>query len=153
MRLFWIEQERKVIEDVFDAGPRGVSGGRRNRGGTCCARARQAHQRHEQWRCAERAAGADQISGYNGADTIWGKAGGDDVWGGAQTDEVYGDRGADIMDGGIGHDVLKGAPGDDHMHAADSWNGDVNCGAGYDRAYADEDGDYVADNCEQVSFD
>jgi hypothetical protein len=39
------------------------------------------------------------------------------------------------------------------LYAADGSPDDVYCGTGWDRAFVDEDDDWVAHNCEQVSFD
>jgi hypothetical protein len=36
------------------------------------------------------------------------------------------------------------------VYASDEWPDDVYCGPGWDRSFADEDDDWVADNCEDV---
>jgi hypothetical protein len=38
------------------------------------------------------------------------------------------------------------------VYGHDGWPDDIYCGTGYDEAYADEDDDWIADDCELIVF-
>ena len=75
----------------------------------------------------------------------------EDIWSGKGRDRLIGDNydndidggaGADVLRGGLGADGLLGGPGVDSLF----------CGGGRDTAFADRRADYVAPDCEWVTF-
>lgn len=97
----------------------------------------------------------DTISGRGGDDLLRGLRLQDALGGGYGSDTVSGGPGRDRVTGGRGEDRLYGGDGNDRIESADldgslvPFRDVVDCGAGHDRASAD-DADRVMENCEEV---
>jgi hypothetical protein len=97
--------------------------------------------------------GRDALAGGPGPDVVRGDQDDDllrDEPGDRDPDELDGGPGDDVLHAGAGGDALLGGPGDDVLHAANGAVDRVDCGEGFDRAFADA-GDALA-GCERPVF-
>ena len=79
--------------------------------------------------------GDDELLGRAAKDGLYGEAGSDRLDGGSAVDLLVGGDGNDELVGGSAPDVLDGGPGDDSIRAADDSVDTVQCGAGNDTVY------------------
>ncbi len=81
---------------------------------------------------------ADCLLGDNGADKIVGAAGGDAIAAGQGNDEVHGTNGDDLIEADYGEDQVNGGDDNDAIDTVDNAADDVDCGAGHDIAFLDD---------------
>ena len=105
--------------------------------------------------------GPDNLNGTAGADLIYGRGGNDNIRTHDGNDVVYAGRGNDVVRGGPGNDVTwagagadvqYGGQGNDILHALanDNQPDILDCGPGFDVAYAIVHDPVRFHGCEQV---
>jgi Ca2+-binding RTX toxin-like protein len=95
----------------------------------------------------------DHLKGGVGKDILHGGASGDFLDGGAGDDVIYGDDDNDMIFGVEGEDVLYGGDGNDYLDGREkgpknTQRDELYCGAGRDKAIADNKIDSVSSSCE-----
>ncbi len=101
--------------------------------------------------------GNDTLSGGSGSDMMDGgrtDSGSDTFDGGAGNDRMFGWGGTDTLTGGDGNDSMAGGDGNDTINASGdrTFRDSISCGSGYDQVTADQGRDYVASDCEKITW-
>jgi len=96
--------------------------------------------------------GNDNIRAHDGNDVVYAGRGNDVVRGGPGNDAIYAGQGNDVTWAGAGADVQYGGQGNDILHALanDNQPDILDCGPGFDVAYAIVHDPVRFHGCEQV---